>query len=97
MTRPARFAIAIFLTLAAMPCMGFFLIGFLHSWELNSPMQRLPWQVIYGFLELVSLVIIIFAWRYALRPERMAGTCMKCGFSLRDNTTGVCPECGIST
>jgi len=34
--------------------------------------------------------------RYRHRQRRRRGQCVKCGYDLQGNTTGVCPECGES-
>ena len=94
MTRGPRILIATVVTLVLMPCMGFFVIGFLHSYE-SAPEVRWPWQIAYLLFELVSLALVVLAWRFALkRVPSYGGTCLTCGFSLRSNTTGICPECG---
>ena len=38
----------------------------------------------YGFL----------TWRYGPRPPDAPMPCRKCGYSLRGNVSGICPECG---
>ena len=94
MTRGPRIAIAILTTIFLMPCMGFFVFGFMHSFE-SPPGQRWPWLITYGAFEFLAMAIVVGAWWYALRRiPPLGGTCLGCGFSLRANTTGTCPECG---
>jgi hypothetical protein len=53
----------------------------------------------YAFMAIVPFAVI-GAWlgsrpdRRRLELRRAAGLCMKCGYDLTGNTTGVCPECG---
>ena len=97
MTRGPRIAIAILATIILMPCMGFSFFGFFHSFE-SPPDQRWPWLIAYGGFELIALALIVTAWWWALRYiPPLGGTCLSCGFSLRANTTGTCPECGKPT
>lgn len=43
------------------------------------------------------VVIIAFRWRaLASLWNRPPGLCNKCGYDLRGNTSGVCPECGAA-
>lgn len=46
-------------------------------------------------------VFFLFMWRVKRRAARVEfrrknGICVNCGYDLRGNTTGVCPECGES-
>lgn len=57
-----------------------------------------------GFAILLGLIFgtpafIIFWWRKSRREKRVEyhrknGICVNCGYDLRGNTTGICPECG---
>ncbi len=46
----------------------------------------------------LSLAVIVFSWlfwrRLYLKP--FTGHCLSCGYDLRSNMSGVCPECGVS-
>lgn len=88
-----RIIAAIFFTLAIMPCTGFFTFGFFASWE-APPGERWPWQLAYSVLGINSLAGIGIAWWLALRRVKIPGACSACGFSLKQNTSGKCPECG---
>ncbi len=35
-------------------------------------------------------------WLWPHRHRRTAGQCLGCGYNLTGNTSGVCPECGLS-
>ena len=48
-------------------------------------------------------LVIVGLSLFGLRAERVArklafrrneGLCLKCGYNLRENTSGICPECG---
>lgn len=43
---------------------------------------------------LTILVTRPIARRLRIRRRRRRGLCMQCGYSLRGNVSGVCPECG---
>ena len=88
-----RIIAATLTTLILMPCMGFFLFGFFASYE-YGPSERWPWQVGYAVLEVIAIGVVIAAWWFALRRVRQPGECATCGFALRGNTSGRCPECG---
>ena len=91
----ARITVAVVITILLMPCMGFFIFGFLASYEVG-PRERLPWQIGYGVLELLAIACVVTAWWFAFRQVRQPNECQNCGFVLRGNTTGTCPECGRS-
>ena len=90
-----RIVIAILITLLLMPCMGFFVFGFLASYEVG-PSERWPWQIGYGALELLAIACVVTAWWFAFRKIRQPNECQNCGFVLRGNTSGQCPECGAA-
>lgn len=39
----------------------------------------------------------ICQWLQSRSDRRKAGRCLKCGYDLFKNTSGVCPECGTPT
>ena len=44
----------------------FCIYGFLASYELTEPLERLPWQCIYGLIGLVSSLAFLFI----VKPKR---------------------------
>ena len=44
----------------------FCIYGFLASYELAEPLERLPWQCIYGLIGLVSILAFLFI----VKPKR---------------------------
>ena len=52
-----------------------------------------PW-VITGIACLAWLGLPFVSRRTGRRLRRQRGLCVKCGYDLRSNTSGVCPECG---
>ena len=53
------------------------------------------WELCVVFI-LMSVCTVAFAfigWRFAGR-KRPVGLCLRCGYNLTGNLTGVCPECG---
>lgn len=49
-------------------------------------------------LELLYLDNRLHAWRDERRRKRRAsGLCLRCGYNLAGNVSGVCPECGERT
>ena len=54
---------------------------------------RIPtWQLVVALLALPALLVVFPAVRRSRRRRR--GACLKCGYDLTGNETGVCPECG---
>ena len=45
---------------------AFCIYGFLASYELAEPLERLPWQSIYGLIGLVSILAFLFI----VKPKR---------------------------
>lgn len=43
---------------------------------------------------LLPMVLTIAIVYRVMRPSRPAETCLSCGYSLRGNASGICPECG---
>jgi len=55
-------------------------------------------SIVFGLIFYVP-VYSLFMWRVKRRAARVEfrrknGICVDCGYDLRGNTTGVCPECG---
>ncbi len=90
-----RVAAAAILTLLALPCLGFGVFGMLASFEVTGT-ERWTAIAIYAAFELGILVAAVFVWRWALRPMRIPGTCMSCGYQLRGIAPDRCPECGAT-
>ena len=67
---------------------------------LPDPIGRALWHtapLVLTFAPLVSLVgvlALVRARRLRLALRR-AGLCVQCGYDLRGNVSGVCPECGM--
>jgi len=51
-------------------------------------------MIIFGFLPVCWLTGRYRRWRRSKNRWR-AGTCRRCRYDLRGNTSGVCPECGL--
>lgn len=47
------------------------------------------------FLLIVGCVFRMLPHRAELRWERAAEACVRCGYDLRGNVSGTCPECGM--
>lgn len=45
---------------------AFCIYGFLASYELAEPLERLPWQSIYGLIGLISCITFLFI----VKPKR---------------------------
>lgn len=64
----------------------------------RSATYRLPWTtfagiaLLFGILPLRSLIRGPLRTRY----RRRRGLCLKCGYNLTGNLSGVCPECGTA-
>jgi len=54
----------------------------------------LLWFLLGVFLFLVYPTIAIIRGPYRRCIRRMKGLCIKCGYNLTGNTSGICPECG---
>jgi hypothetical protein len=53
--------------------------------------------VVYGIVVAIPYFVAEgLRWRQARRRERL-GLCVECGYDLRGNESGVCPECGRPT
>jgi hypothetical protein len=62
--------------------------GMQWDWDLG-----IEGSICFGFAIALAIVGNIMAWRYRPRvPE--ASKCRRCGYDLRGNVSGVCPECG---
>lgn len=53
--------------------LAFSMFGFLASYELTTPLARLPWQAAYAFLGLSSAAAIGQSIRRALRRDEVHG------------------------
>ena len=46
----------------------------------------------------IWVLVVLFAtptlWLWRRDRRRQPGLCVKCGYDLRGNASGVCPECG---
>jgi hypothetical protein len=58
--------IRLFLALPFLFLTAFCVYGFLASYELNNPVERLPWQSLYGLLGL----IFILAFLFLIKPKK---------------------------
>mgnify|MGYP005733540673 CR=1 FL=1 len=92
--RQVRLMLAAMLTLLMMPCFGFGVFGFMASGEPGG--NNLLFRVGYALFLVLLLVGIIALWRISLRTWRrdLDSVCSGCGYDLRANKTGPCPECG---
>ena len=59
----------------------------------------IPLAKLSGFACILAVPVVVFVIRLARRPSRSQrraamGLCVACGYSLKGNTSGVCPECG---
>jgi len=51
--------------------------------------------VLMGLVLAAAIVPTVRAWRRTTLDEReIEGRCLKCGYDLTGNVSGVCPECG---
>lgn len=51
--------------------------------------------VLMGLVLAAAVVPTVRAWRWTTLDEReIEGRCLKCGYDLTGNVSGVCPECG---
>ncbi len=65
---------------------------FIYELQIDTPL--LPWAMIFSIWPSLWLI------RYPARRKKSRmrrGLCLKCGYNLAGNTTGVCPECGTQT
>ena len=64
--------------------------------------QLFWYSYVVEFTMWIPTVVIMFAWTRLLLPDyrlyrrRKRGLCVKCGYDLTGNESGVCPECGSS-
>ena len=54
----------------------------------------IPASILLGFV--VAAVAAWKAYRFSRWEKYAKGMCRKCGYDLRGNTSGVCPECGAT-
>jgi Flp pilus assembly protein TadB len=71
-------------------------LALIDLWRLDGPIWALV--IVAAPIALAGLALAPFI-RQGYRQERRAdrlksGRCLACGYSLRGNTSGVCPECG---
>jgi hypothetical protein len=57
---------------------------------------KVPCWMLVAILASVSLLVSI-RWRARRRRRASRGMCIQCGYDLRGNISGVCPECGCAT
>jgi hypothetical protein len=68
------------------------------AWGSERTLVALPHGAITALLGLLSLPLMAKLRRAIVRRRRLLkGRCGDCGYSLRGNVTGVCPECGMKT
>jgi hypothetical protein len=78
---------------------AFALLGNLLLLRLAPPGRPSPvalWIFLFPLALLVGSAIDLYKQYRVLRRERRRseGRCIHCGYSLRENVSGVCPECG---
>lgn len=91
----ARIAFAIIATILLLPCLGFGIFGYLHSFE--SPGTY--WSLGYLALDLIlggAILAVWFGAFFAFKGPK-PGCCVGCGQSLGPVAVGMCPECGRPT
>jgi len=64
-----------------------------------GPRQHHPPGFGYVLAFFFAMPIVLVLWRISRRQARIefrrkTGMCLNCGYDLRGNTTGICPECG---
>jgi hypothetical protein len=52
---------------------------------------KIPYRTV--FLSALP-VALLCSYRFLSKPKREVGACASCGYSLRGNLSGICPECG---
>jgi hypothetical protein len=60
-----------------------------NAWEVNWRYIHLPLYAVFAAVAVPTLLV----WRFWPKPVR-PGNC-RCGYDLRGNESGVCPECGV--
>src|SRR3982751_1083471 len=90
MRRDLRRRWLLFVVLVGVP------VGMSYVLPLKNDMILISAVALFGGLALVSVARSQLAWsrRRRLPPPP---NCRRCGYSLRGNTSGVCPECGTPT
>ena len=67
-------------------------------WSLAPGWSSMPgaWWVYVPLWPFVLLPALVAGWLW--RRERLPGPghCQRCGYNLRGNVSGVCPECGVT-
>lgn len=89
--------------------LGFALGSFIQQIRVGDP-DAMEWLVLrrehslatpYWFILLMSPILFVLALRHAthartLRERQLDAVCIHCGYDLRGNVSGRCPECGSS-
>ena len=67
----------------------------------GSPVRRswlrVPITFLLVFLGAYPTYVMVRWWRASPERRRRRGLCVECGYNLRGNESGVCPECGTTT
>jgi hypothetical protein len=75
---------------------GTVLLTLIELWQLYGPIWALV--TVFGPIAIGALALAPYirqGYRAETRSDRLkTGRCLNCGYSLRGNTSGVCPECG---
>ena len=79
---------ALVIALAVLPSVVYVLQRYLFP---RAPLVFLMLSVLPGYALVVAGVVIAVR-RYTRKPP--PGFCQNCGYNLRGNISGVCPECG---
>ncbi len=57
----------------------------------------LPMMAVSVFILLITCMVVIWINDHAARGAlRRAGVCIRCGYNLTGNRSGICPECGLA-
>ena len=69
------------------------------SWWFDVYRVTAPSGTTFNFVSIpIWVLVVLFAtptiWLWRGDWRKQPGLCIKCGYDLRANTTGICPECG---
>lgn len=68
-----------------------------EGWEKPRWMLTLPYWMAIAFLLAYPIIVVILSPSRRRRRRLKQGLCLKCGYNLTGNESGVCPECGTET
>jgi predicted Zn-ribbon and HTH transcriptional regulator len=89
-----RGLVAMLVSLACTTWIFSTVISVSEAWRFQDLLKSDHLAQVVGLLGVVGAVIAFRSVNLVLTPQVAKGTCPGCGYDMRGNTSGRCPECG---